>query len=179
MAFLGNDVRKKEGDKGCKYKWVYVYVCVSVYTHTHTHTHTHSLTHSHTHTHIHIYTQPTRRIRACVRGVPFPVDVRRGLAAMTYGGNSPEADSTDDVRTGLLGCRCVDEPEFMLWCATAPYVQHVDDELVGLNASSGALVHKIAFPELYLGKLTSSNTTIRIMPLRWPRRCLATTEGRL
>jgi hypothetical protein len=36
----------------------------------------------------------------------------------------------------------VDEPEFTLWCATAPYVLHVDDELVGLNASSGALVHK-------------------------------------
>ena len=105
---------------------------------------------------------------------PFPVDVRLGLAAVTYGGSLSEADTTGDARTGLLGCRCVDEPEFALWCATAPYVQHVDDELAGLNASS---VHKVSFPDLLLAGLTCANTEIRVLPLRWPRRRLATAEG--
>lgn len=81
---------------------------------------------------------------------------------------------TPVTRTGLLGCKCVDEPEFSLLCATAPYVQHIDDELAGLNASS---VHKVTFAGLNLAGLTCKFTQIRVIPLRWSRRRMATAES--
>jgi hypothetical protein len=105
---------------------------------------------------------------------PLQVDVRFGLSAVTYGGSSAEADGDGSARTGLLGCRCVDQPHFALLCATAPYVQHIDDGRAGLNASS---MHRVSFPELELAGMTCRNTAVRVMPLRWPRRRLATTEG--
>jgi len=105
---------------------------------------------------------------------PLHVDVRFGLAAVSYGGSSADADSEGSARTGLLGCRCHDEPEFTLLCATAPYVQHIDDGLAGFNASS---MHKVVFPDLILRGMTCANTAVRVMPLRWPRRRLATTDG--
>ena len=105
---------------------------------------------------------------------PFHVDVRYGLAAVTYGGGAVEADSDGSARTGLLGCRCVEAPEFTLLCSTAPYVQHIDDDLAGLNASS---VHRVAFPNILLTGMTCQNTAVRVMPLRWPRRRLATAQG--
>ena len=105
---------------------------------------------------------------------PIHVDVRLGLAAVSYGGSSADADSEGSARTGLLGCRCLDEPEFTLLCATAPYVQHIDDGLAGLNASS---MHRVVFPDLLLRGMTCANTAVRVMPLRWPRRRLATTDG--
>ena len=105
---------------------------------------------------------------------PLQVDVRFGLAAVTYGGSSAEADGDGSARTGLLGCRCVDQPRFGLLCATAPYVQHIDDGRAGLNASS---MHLVSFPELELAGLTCQNTAVRVMPLRWPRRRMAATGG--
>jgi hypothetical protein len=105
---------------------------------------------------------------------PLRVDVRFGLAAVTYGGSATEADSSGVARTGLLGCRCVDEPELALLCSTAPYVQHIDDDLAGLNASS---LHRVSFPDISLRGLTCANTAVRVMPLRWSRRRLATTDG--
>lgn len=105
---------------------------------------------------------------------PVHVDVRYGLAAVTYGGSATEADSSGAARTGLLGCRCVETPEFSLVCATAPYVHHIDDELAGLNTSS---LHSVSFRGLLLSGMTCANTAVRVMPLRWPRRRLATTEG--
>jgi hypothetical protein len=69
---------------------VCVCVCLCVYTHTHTHTHTHPSYFQDNHTGLlYVYNvkadvsqvcalpQPTRRIRACVRGASFPVDVGR------------------------------------------------------------------------------------------------------
>lgn len=105
---------------------------------------------------------------------PFQVDVRFGLAAVTYSGSSTEADSSGASRTGLLGCRCVEEPEFSLICATAPYLQHIDDDLSGLNTSS---LHQVSFHGLVLTGMSCSNTAVRVVALRWPRRRLATTEG--
>jgi hypothetical protein len=93
---------------------------------------------------------------------------------VTYGGSLSEADNTGDTRTGLLGCKCVDEPEFSLWCATAPHLQHIDDELAGLNVSS---VHKVTFAGLNLAGLMCKFTEIRVIPLRWSRRRMATAEG--
>ncbi len=105
---------------------------------------------------------------------PLAVDVCFGLAAVTYGCSVAEADSAGDSRTGLLGCRCVDTPEFTLLCVTAPYVQHIDDDLACLNTSS---VHRVSFPDVLLAGMTCVNTAVRVMPLCWLRRLLATTQG--
>ena len=105
---------------------------------------------------------------------PFPVDVELGLAAVSYSGSASETDSTGDSRTGLLGCRCVSGGELRLLCATAPYVAHVDDDPASLNASA---VHVIAFPGLSMLGMSCDNTAVRVLPLRWPRRRLATAEG--
>jgi hypothetical protein len=105
---------------------------------------------------------------------PFAVDVRLGLAAVSYSGSATETDTTGDTRTGLLGCRCVKDGGLKLLCATAPYVAHVDDGLAGLNASA---VHVVSFPELSLLGMSCDNTAVRVLPLRWPRRRLATAEG--
>jgi hypothetical protein len=105
---------------------------------------------------------------------PFEVDVRLGLAAVSYSGSATETDSSGDARTGLLGCRCVDDTGFTLLCATAPYVQHIDNDAAGLKASA---THTVSFPELSLLGMTCSRTAVRVMPLRWPRRRLATADG--
>ena len=105
---------------------------------------------------------------------PFAVDVRLGLAAVSYSGSATETDSSGDARTGLLGCRCVDEEGFALLCATAPYVQHIDNDGAGLNASA---MHLVSFPGLSLLGMKCSSTAVRVLPLRWPRKRLASTEG--
>jgi hypothetical protein len=105
---------------------------------------------------------------------PFEVDVRLGLAAVSYSGSATETDSSGDARTGLLGCRCVDDSSFTLVCATAPYVQHIDIDAAGLKASA---THTVSFPELSLLGMTCSRTAVRVVPLRWPRRRLSTAEG--
>jgi hypothetical protein len=105
---------------------------------------------------------------------PFAVDVRLGLAAVSYSGSETETDSSGDARTGLLGCTCVDQPEFTLLCATAPYVQHVDSDDDGLKDLA---THTVTFPELSLLGMTCSRTAVRVLPLRWPRRRLANAAG--
>jgi hypothetical protein len=102
---------------------------------------------------------------------PFSVDVRLGLAPVSYSGSAKETDTTGDTRTGLLGCRCVMEGGFRIICATAPYVTHIDDDA---NVSA---VHEVFFPELSLLGMSCANTVVRVLPLRWPRRRLATAEG--
>jgi len=101
---------------------------------------------------------------------PFAVDVRLGLAAVSYSGSETETDSSGDARTGLLGCTCVDQPTFTLLCATAPYVQHVDSDADGLQDKAS---HKVSFPQLSLLGMTCARTAVRVLPLRWPRRRLA------
>jgi hypothetical protein len=79
---------------------------------------------------------------------PFAVDVRLGLAAVSYSGSETETDSSGDARTGLLGCTCVDTENnvgFKLMCATAPYLQHVDSDTQGLKDLA---THTVTFPEL-------------------------------
>jgi hypothetical protein len=105
---------------------------------------------------------------------PFAVDVELGLAAVSYSGSASETDSTGDTRTGLLGCRCLSGGEFRLLCATAPYVTHVDDDPASLNSTA---VHVVAFPGLSLLGMTCDTAAVRVVPLRWPRRRLATAEG--
>ena len=79
---------------------------------------------------------------------PFTVDVRSGLAAVTYGGSSVETDGRGETRTGLLGCQCVNaDGGIELACATAPYVQHIDDS----ECSTSTRAQRIA---LALGRWT-------------------------
>jgi hypothetical protein len=108
---------------------------------------------------------------------PFAVDVRLGLAAVSYSGSETETDSSGDARTGLLGCTCVDTENnvgFKLMCATAPYLQHVDSDTQGLKDLA---THTVTFPDLSLLGMTCSRTAVRVLPLRWPRRRLANAGG--
>jgi hypothetical protein len=104
----------------------------------------------------------------------FAVDVRLGLAAVSYSCSETETDSSGDARTGLLGCTCMDQPVFTLLCATAPYVQHVDIDTDGLRQLE---THTVSFPELSLLGMTCSRTAVRVLQLRWPRRRLANAGG--
>jgi len=106
-------------------------------------------------------------------GWPFKVDVSFGLAAITYAGSNLETDTRGGTRTGLLGCQCADTPAGIeLACATAPYVQHIDDNDENFNQSAA---HTISFAGLDLVDMTCANTMVRIHSLRWPRKRLADT----
>ncbi len=113
---------------------------------------------------------------------PFPVDVRLGLAAVSYSGSAAETDGTGDARTGLLGCSCIDGLEgLQLLCATAPYLQHIDND--GSDAGEDSVkfstdtIHTISFPDLSLLGMTCKNTAVRVLPLRWSRRRIARTSS--
>lgn len=103
---------------------------------------------------------------------PFRVDVTAGLAAVAYGVHGVgEADPFGDDSTGLLGCRCVDAAAGIeLLCATAPYVAHVEDDEAAFNATAA---HRVRFPGLSLAGMTCRTTSVRVLPLRWPRARLA------
>jgi hypothetical protein len=174
---------------------VCVCLCVSVCVHTHTHTHTHtSLIFSRQSYGSVVCLQCKSRRQSslcstaahttdtCLRSGRVLPCGRWARATVTYGGNSPEADSTG----GFSGAgawmsrssRCGAPPRRTCCTSTTSWSGSTPaPELLCTRKKD--LVHKIAFPELYLDKLRSSNTAIRIMPLQWPRRRLATTEGRL
>jgi hypothetical protein len=114
---------------------------------------------------------------------PFSVDVRLGLAAVSYSGSAAETDATGDARTGLLGCLCIDSEKkgFELLCATAPYLQHIDNDASDEGEDSAKFstdtTHSISFPELSLLGMTCKNTAVRVLPLRWPRKRIARTSS--
>ena len=126
---------------------------------------------------------------------PFAVDVRLGLAAVSYDGSAAETDGTGDARTGLFGCTCIDGPDgFQVLCATAPYLQHIDNDIdkdgsesadtgedfAGTHQStkfSTDTTHLVSFPDLSLLGMTCKNTAVRVFPLRWPRKRIARTSS--
>lgn len=103
---------------------------------------------------------------------PYSVDVRAGLAAVPYTMHEVgEADPFGDRSTGLLGCTCRDSTAgIVLHCATAPYISHVEDDEAAFNATAS---HRVSFPGLSLLGTTCSTTSVRVLPLRWPRARLA------
>jgi hypothetical protein len=103
---------------------------------------------------------------------PYSVDVRAGLAAVPYTMHEVgEADPFGDRSTGLLGCTCRDSTAgIVLHCATAPYISHVEDDEAAFNATAS---HRISFPGLSLVGMTCRTTSVRVMPMRWPRARLA------
>jgi hypothetical protein len=92
----------------------------------------------------------------------FAVDVRLGLAAVSYITSVTETDSSSESHTGLLGCICVDYKVFTLVCATAPYVHHVDNNSEGLKELA---TYTVSIPELSLLSMTYSRTPVRVLPL--------------
>lgn len=112
---------------------------------------------------------------------PFTVDVNLGIAAVTYSNSQLETDTLGQASTGLFACRCVDgydsnsgEPTFSIECATAPYVQYIDDNVTNFEKD---VMHNISFPFLDRSGLTCNNMAIKIFPMRWSRRRLATSKG--
>ena len=119
---------------------------------------------------------------------PFAIDVRLGVAAVSYSGSSAETDGSGDARTGLLGCLCIDgngangaNEGFHLLCATAPYLQHIEDnedqnDEGGGNRFKTDSTHTITFPDLMLSGMTCANTAVRVLSLRWPRKRISSTK---
>lgn len=112
---------------------------------------------------------------------PFEVDVNLGLAPVSYSGAKLETDTLGQAKTGIFACKCVDtfdsmssEESFKLQCATAPYVQYIDDNMTNFEND---VSHQISFPGLDLSGLKCNNIGIKIIPTRWPRRRLATSKG--
>ena len=73
---------------------------------------------------------------------PFRIDTTLGVAAVRYG-EIHDADSAGDTRTGLFGCRCVDEVtdnvhSIAVVCSSVPFFAHVydDDEEYSRRSSS-------------------------------------------
>ena len=100
---------------------------------------------------------------------PFKIDMRFGVAAVGYSA-VPDLDDEGDGRTGLFGCRCVDSVDvgMQVICASVPFQSHLaEDEDQQLEYT----VHKVRFvPDSARIGLTCSQTTIRVLPLRFSRR---------
>jgi hypothetical protein len=58
----------------------------------------------------------------------------------------------------------------VLHCATAPYIAHVEDDEAAFNATAS---HRVSFPGLSLVGMTCRTTSVRVVPMRWPRARLA------
>jgi hypothetical protein len=98
---------------------------------------------------------------------PFKIDSSFGISAVRHNALF-DTDDEGDERTGMFGCRCVDEDGMQLLCASIPFQKHIaenDDENLQYT------VHRVRFtPEWARADLTCGQVTVRIVPLRFSRR---------
>jgi len=111
---------------------------------------------------------------------PFQVNVGYGVAAVQHG-ETADMDEGGDIRTGLLGCQCLDEvdadgvPGIQVWCASVPYTVHSDNE-TEYNAST---IHRVNFDSAITGTyLTCSTAKIKVSTLRFSQKRFSTELSR-
>lgn len=107
---------------------------------------------------------------------PFLVDLSFGLAAVRYS-EANDPDDEGDERTGIFGCRCIDEKEgLQILCASVPYQTHLAEDDAENEA---ATVHRVRFmnERARIG-LTCSTVAVRVNPLRFSRRRFSTASIR-
>ena len=107
---------------------------------------------------------------------PFLVDLSHGLAAVRYS-DANDPDDEGDERTGIFGCRCVDEADgLQILCASVPYQTHIAEDEAENEA---ATVHRVRFmnERARLG-LTCATVVIRVNALRFSRRRFSTPSIR-
>jgi len=109
------------------------------------------------------------RVAYALHAWPFKVDLRFGIAAVRYNA-VPDIDDEGDARTGMFGCRCVDNGAsgLQVMCASVPYQHHLaDDEDKQLEYT----VHRVRFvPDSARVGLTCAQVDIRVHSLRFSRR---------
>ena len=107
---------------------------------------------------------------------PFLVDLSHGLAAVRYS-DANDPDDEGDERTGIFGCRCVDEADgLQILCASVPYQTHIAEDEAENEA---ATVHRVRFmnERARLG-LTCATVVVRVNALRFSRRRFSTPSIR-
>ena len=107
---------------------------------------------------------------------PFLVDVAHGLAAVRYS-DANDPDDEGDERTGIFGCRCIDEADgLQILCASVPYQTHLAEDEAENEA---ATVHRVRFmnERARLG-LTCATVVVRVSALRFSRRRFSTPSIR-
>lgn len=104
---------------------------------------------------------------------PFPVRVANGVAAVQA---TLSIDGDDgDGRTGLLGCECLDTPDgIALACASVALLSTASDDDALYNAST---IHNVKFDAVSTVGMTCARTMVRVLPLRFSRRRVATSAG--
>ena len=107
---------------------------------------------------------------------PFLVDVSHGVAAVRYS-DANDPDDEGDERTGMFGCRCVDEADgLQILCASVPYQTHLAEDEAENEATT---VHRVSFmnARARLG-LTCATVVVRVNALRFSRRRFSTPSLR-
>lgn len=109
---------------------------------------------------------------------PLRVDVRAGVAPVRH---SRELDGDDaaSVRTGMLGCTCVDvlvdaEPAVRVQCATVPFR---NTALVDFNETT--LLRTLFYPRGAERLLTCGSMRLQVMPLRFSRKRMSRSYNTL
>jgi hypothetical protein len=103
---------------------------------------------------------------------PLKVDVRAGVAPVRHS-REMDADDAASVRTGMLGCACVDVlvdnvPAVRIQCATVPFR---NTDLVDFNETT--LVQTLFYPRGAELLLTCGTIRLQVLPLRFSRRRLS------
>ena len=104
---------------------------------------------------------------------PFQVNTMLGVASVKYG-EVYDPDKTGDTRTGLFGCRCVDEAggvggsSIRIACSSVPYQSNVHDNDEDYSRHT---VHSVVFDSAgATASMTCSTTVIRVSSLRFSRK---------
>jgi hypothetical protein len=105
---------------------------------------------------------------------PFKVDVRAGVAPVRHS-REMDADDAASVRTGMLGCACVDVradgvPAVRIQCATVPFRS---TDLVDFNETT--LLRTVFFPAGAELLLACGTLRLQVLPLKFSRKRLATS----
>ena len=107
---------------------------------------------------------------------PFEIDLSMGLAAVRYS-EASDADDDGGERTGIFGCRCLDEKDgLQILCASVPYQTHLAEDEAENEA---ATVHRVRFMNEHARVgLTCATVVVRVNALRFSRRRFSTPSMR-
>jgi len=105
---------------------------------------------------------------------PMPVSVLNGIAAV-QANLASEGDDADELRSGLLGCECLDTPAGIeLACATVPLMGGNLDMDSAYNMST---IHNINFDTVRTDGMTCARTMVRVVPLKFSKRRMGVPAG--